>query len=202
MSKISIITLVIFLGFNTTVVAKNFKSTLLPNLNFELPDKFEQNEQIVINEMGRLQKVAPDIYKLMETLGTQQEAYADPSIGDVSKNNIFFSARKLKNEEYYEVKSNQMAQNVCQMMTMSVKKIYNIQKNLQTYKCYKMKYPDGAKWGLYQELEHPDFDGRYIYMLFIDQNLNEIGAAVNCEFKNCNKLRLYMANMIKSLKYN
>ena len=202
MSKIIILSVTLFFTFNSVGSAKNFMSNLLPNLSFELPEQFQKNDSLVDYEMKRLQKVAPEIYALNNKIGTKFEAYADPGFGDERQNNIFISARKLKDQEYYEVKTNEVAQNVCKMLTAAVKQIYNSKKDLMTYKCYKMKFPANAKWGLYQELDHPDFDGRSIYMLYIDQNLNEVSVSVQCEFKNCNRLRLHMANMIKSLKYN
>ena len=96
-----------------------------------------------------------------------------------------------------------MAKQVCAMMTTVTKQLYKAKKDLMTYKCYKMKFPKNAKWGLYQELDHPEFqNGRAIYMIFIDNNLNEVSVSVTCEAINCNAMRQVMATMIMSLKNN
>jgi len=202
MSKISIIAIVLFLSFGAYGNAKNFKSSLLPNLSFDLPDGFQKNDALVEYELNRLKEVAPQLAQAAQQMGTKMEAYADPNYGDESKNNLFISAKKLNQQTYYEVKDNQMAKQVCAMMTTVTKQLYKAKKDLMTYKCYKMKFPPNTKWSLYQELDHPDYDGRAIYMLYVDNNMNEVSVSVQCEFKNCNRLRLHMANMIKSIKYN
>lgn len=203
MKKIQFLIVAFCLVLSTNTHAKEINSQVMPGVTFQLPDSYNINPQLQEQELSKVGGLAPEIYNLMQQSGAKYETYNDPNLGEENKNYLMFTAKQIQQKDFYEVKDNQVAQSVCGQMIIMLKQIYKNKQNIKTHKCYKMKFPKNAKWGLYQELDHPEFqNGRAIYMIYIDNNFNEVSVSVTCEAINCNAMRQVMATMIMSLKIN
>jgi len=172
---------------------------ILPNTTFNLPESYQPAQEISDAELEKLRQLNPTMYDMIIKLGYRYETYGDFSTGNEKQNYLSFTIRKIDQKDYYEVKDDQTAKSICSQMVTLMKNTYKSNKDLKIIKCYRTKFPSSAKWGLYVEADHHEYDGRQITITYIDNNLNEVAAGVSCELKHCNRMRLDLANYVRSL---